>query len=227
IAATAVASAWVASRIRAGCFIATPSTSTMHSPESDLQTRGGYQNLTEKPEQAEKEREHCRDEEEGHRECDVEPQERAREEHDNNKTDEQRGGGAERNGRTDEPGTARQRLEIGLERRNLFRPTVFEAVFKDAGTIDHAPEPARHHCEDRADARQQKYRRNGELDDVSDCADVGELIHAPALHSRAAAPGPTVRRSARARIVQSGTTVECGGRPRSWRSIQTPSSPWR
>ena len=75
-------------------------------------------------------------------------------------------------------------------RAALFRRRLFEAIFEHPRAIDDAAEPAGHHREHGADARQQKHRSDGQLNDVGDRTDF-RLIHAR-LPSREA-PAPVVR----------------------------------
>ena len=92
----------------------------MHSSRRNSQIARGHEDLSQKPQQPENEREHRGDEQQRDRNRRVEVEERAQEEHGDNRAHEQRRRRTRRNRRTDELGATNQRLEIGLERRDTI-----------------------------------------------------------------------------------------------------------
>jgi hypothetical protein len=142
---------------------------------SDAAVRGRQRNLLEEREQAEEERRHRGDEQDGDRDRRIEGEEGAQKQNRNHRADEESRRRAQRDGAPDQPRAARKRRQLPLDRSRLLIRRPIETPLEHPRAIDDAIHSIGHHGQDRSDTGQEEDRRHGELDDLGDRADFGDV----------------------------------------------------
>src|SRR5213080_2006474 len=144
---------------------------------ADPQVRRRDEDLPQEEQQACEERDHGRDEEQGHRHRRVEAREGPQEQRRDHRTDEQGRDRAERDGAPDQLRPAGERCELDLKLRRPVRRPGGQLRLERSAAIDDAGETIGQHRQHGADAREEKHGRHGELNRMGDRRDAGGLLH--------------------------------------------------
>lgn len=137
----------------------------------------GNEDLANERKEPDEKREHGRYEEERHEHRCVETDKGSHEHARDDRADEERGNRTEGDRVADELGTPGKGLKLGVNACSHLRRTGRELGFEHATAIDDTRQSARENREHRADAREQKHGRDGQLDRMRDGGDASVLLH--------------------------------------------------